>query len=486
MENLNNEQIDVESILNENELRALQAAAPRRRRIGCLTILAVILIISFFSFLLGGDSSDTPKESNEISAFEIPSSISNKIIVLDSDYPLELYVKVPGADEVTRQDISFVNSDDSVAKIKFSDYNSLFERLYILVTPVSSGTTTFYIQTANGKVKSEAITVKVNIDNKVQTPSQSTPETPPGPAKIEQIELPLLEDDYYDLMIGETADSYFDISGSGAISGSDFKFVSSDESIATITFDRYGSILDNLYFTITAKSVGTATLHVESKDGTVKSPAITVNVTKSKEVSYEIVDTYYNISTDFIGSSWIECFAIVENTGGLNLYLSPGSFDIEDTNGKLIDTAQMVSAFPQVIAPGERAVYHAVMIFDNGDINSKYVIVPKVNVTKSIVPLIRYKTYDVSLFEDSYGNINFIGRVTNHTDETESLCYVAIMLYNEQNKLIATEFTIISDDIAPGETASFSQILLFDNFGVDLSDVARYEIFAYSYQFQID
>ncbi len=57
-------------------------------------------------------------------------------------------------------------------------------------------------------------------------------------------------------------------------------FVSSDESVATITFDKKQS--DRLiYCYINAISEGTATVYVESKDGVIRSEEIVVTVTES-------------------------------------------------------------------------------------------------------------------------------------------------------------------------------------------------------------
>lgn len=60
----------------------------------------------------------------------------------------------------------------------------------------------------------------------------------------------------------------------------DIVFVSSDESVATITFDKKQS--DRLiYCYINAISEGTATVYVESTDGVIRSEEIVVTVTES-------------------------------------------------------------------------------------------------------------------------------------------------------------------------------------------------------------
>lgn len=303
---------------------------------------------------------------------------------------------------------------------------------------------------------------------------------------ITDFEFPSYTNFTIDISVGEEESGHFEVVGTDDFDLSEIEFVSSDESVAKIEFDKYSEWIGYIYYTITPISDGTATLYVQTKDGSVRSDEFTVNVTDPNNFSYEIVDTFYNIGTNSIGTLWIECFTIVENTGTSNIYLSSGSFDIELTSGKLVDTIKLVSVYPQVIAPGERAIYHESTTFDKGDLDTKYKIVPKIDVMRATVPMIRYEVSDVTLSEDRYGYINVVGRVTNHTEEEEGLCYVAIFLYNKQKEIIALDFTIISEDIAPGERASFENTFTQDSFGVDFDDVASYEIIAYSHQYQFN
>lgn len=285
------------------------------------------------------------------------------------------------------------------------------------------------------------------------------------------------------MTVGETEESYFIVNGDRDFSLDDIIFVSSDKSVAKIEFESQ-ALTTYIYYKITPLSEGTATLYVQTKDGAVKSDEISITVSDPNNFNYEIVDTYYNLASDSIGYLWIECYALVKNTGKTNIYLSSGKFDIEDKNGHLIDTIDYVDVYPQVIAPGETGVYYETTIFEKGNINGKYNVVFKIDAKKATVPLVRYKVSDVSFSEDQFGYINVTGRVKNTSNKSDSLCYIGIVLYDKNDKVIGVDFTIITDEIAPGELCSFEKTFLYDYFGVKLKDVSKYEIYAYPFQYQ--
>lgn len=314
---------------------------------------------------------------------------------------------------------------------------------------------------------------------------QGDDDTPYYNDEIAAIRFSSFTDFSVEIDVGDEETGYFEIIGDGDYHLSDIKLVSSDESIAKFEIDDYIEWVGYIYYKIIPVSDGTATLYVQSKDGSVRSKEITVNVTDPNNFSYEIVDTYYNIGTSSIGTVWIECYAIVENTGSTNLYLSSGSFDIEDKDGNLVDIITTSTVYPIVIAPGERAVYYENAIWSDHTDGKEYNIVPKVDIMRATVPHIRYEVSDVTLSEDKTGDITVIGRVTNHTEFEETLCWIAILFYNSDNELIAVDSCSTAEDLSPGGTASFKTSQLYDYFGVDLEDVAHYEIIAYPYQHQL-
>lgn len=83
--------------------------------------------------------------------------------------------------------------------------------------------------------------------------------------------------DEFEFEVGEDDRSYVKVEGTEDFSIDDIVFVSSDESVVTFEYDST-SLDTYLYFNITAVSPGTATVHVETADGKIKSEEIPVTV----------------------------------------------------------------------------------------------------------------------------------------------------------------------------------------------------------------
>lgn len=197
--------------------------------------------------------------------------------------------------------------------------------------------------------------------------------------------------------------------------------------------------------------------------------------------SYIIKDSYYKIYVNY-GMLTIKCFAMVENTGDTNLYLGTGEFDIEDENGHLLETIEFVSPHVQVIAPGEIGVYYSSTYFEKGDPQKQYNLIPKLDIKKATVPLIRYKLSDLSLTESYYGSVELLGKVQNTLDEPESLCYVSVICWDDLGNVIYADSSLILDDVMPGEWESFEVRV-----GVDsISQISEYKVYAYPFQYQFN
>ena len=187
-----------------------------------------------------------------------------------------------------------------------------------------------------------------------------------------------------------------------------------------------------------------------------EAPAETPDAPASTEPQYTIGKAQVKLWTNSIGSQWMQTIVPVTNTGKVNLYVDGGSFDMEGADGSLIGVQNYVSAFPQILAPGE-----------------------------ATVDLIRYDVTDVSVADREYGGINVIGRVTNNTGEDASLVYVAIALYDADGAVVDVVFTVLTDGLAAGAQMGFeaSSFSLPEN--VTAEQVADYSVWAYPMQMQI-
>lgn len=79
-----------------------------------------------------------------------------------------------------------------------------------------------------------------------------------------------------ELNVGESTNTYLTVDQEKEVSVDDMVFVSSDETVCTIEFDQTTGAF--IYFNVTAVAPGSASVHVETKDGTVKSADVPVIV----------------------------------------------------------------------------------------------------------------------------------------------------------------------------------------------------------------
>ena len=187
--------------------------------------------------------------------------------------------------------------------------------------------------------------------------------------------------------------------------------------------------------------------------------------------------------TNSIGTNWVQIICPVTNTGTKNLYLSAGTMDLEDAEGHLVDSESLVSVFPEVIKPGETAYYYEETTLDEG-MPMELNVLPHVKVKEAKVEPIRYETSEISVVNDDFTGIKITGRVENKTEEDGKLVYVTAFLYDADNTMIASAFTILTDDLAAGDKIGFSMSAFSIPDYITAESVDHCEVFAYPQQFQ--
>ncbi len=210
-------------------------------------------------------------------------------------------------------------------------------------------------------------------------------------------------------------------------------------------------------------------------------PQPTANV---KGEAYEVVYTKGTVYTNSIGTTWIQIIVQIENTGSEALYLKSSSVDLEDADGKLVDTKTYISAYPEVLLPGETAVLEEDTTLDSDPGVSELKVIPHLDIVKAKVECIRYTVSETSLSTDKYGELKMTGRVENNTAEAESMVYVVANLYDAEHHAIGQLFTILTNELKPGEKVGFSLSCLSAPDSLTEDSVASYEVFSFPVQFQ--
>lgn len=200
------------------------------------------------------------------------------------------------------------------------------------------------------------------------------------------------------------------------------------------------------------------------------------------QIAYEEVSSNITLWKNSIGTIWGGLAYEIKNTGSAPLYLSSKDFDIEDSNGKLIKVMKMVTAYPQIILPGENAVYYDATTLDNvTDANMTLSVVPHINPVVAKVEQYYYPISDVEIQNGSLG-IQAIGRVENNTDKEEKLLRIAVICRDESNKVLTVMFTFV--DVQAGEKAGFTVTALSLPEGVNADSVKSFQTYAYKDQIQ--
>jgi len=167
------------------------------------------------------------------------------------------------------------------------------------------------------------------------------------------------------------------------------------------------------------------------------------------------------------------------------LYLSSGAYDLEDANGALLHSGSMLSVYPQVIEPGEKAYYYEETTLDGvDDAGIEVNFLPRPDVAKAKVDNVRYPVTDVNLTDTDYFGIKATGRVENTSDETETMTKVVVILYNASDEPIGILFTYIMEDLAPGTKVGFEATAMSLPNDIIANSVVRFEAMAYPQQFQ--
>ena len=202
--------------------------------------------------------------------------------------------------------------------------------------------------------------------------------------------------------------------------------------------------------------------------------------TEAKKMSYEISDTSFNYYTDSIGK--VEYYGIVEitNTGECGIFLKDCVFDLEDDNGHLLQSDNIISTCPFVIAPGEKGYFYNMTGFidDSVSFDNGIKLVPNITLEEATGADDIYHDYEISdtdIREGSFGRPKVTGRITNDTSADENLARIYIIFYDADGKVLGISATYVTD-LTAGSTQSFESEAYFIDDNVNLDSIADYKV----------
>ena len=197
------------------------------------------------------------------------------------------------------------------------------------------------------------------------------------------------------------------------------------------------------------------------------------------KITFSSVNTYHSFGV------WAQAIVEIENTSSYDLFLKGGTCDLEDSEGNLV-ASKDISAYPQIIAPGEKGYYFDEYLIESLTEPIELKIIPRPQIVKSTTAHITYSVADINITDCPHNRIVVLGRVENTSGSKGSMVYVAITLFNEASEPIGLAYTVLTDNLTPGQKVGFETARLSLPDGITSDSIASYTAVAYPYQLQID
>lgn len=216
---------------------------------------------------------------------------------------------------------------------------------------------------------------------------------------------------------------------------------------------------------------------VPSTEESSSAPSKTEPPTTSFKVTDQRLNVYRNRAEEF----WGQVIAAVQNTGDAPIYLQDSTFHITDAEGKSLASDTTVSAYPQIVAPGETGYYYAETYLETESAEGLMLeFTPQVSV--SAQQAVAYTVENPDLQDSRYGGMGLRVTLSNSTaQDTRHYC-VAVLLFDAEGKLLGQFYDVPSVKVPAGGSAvlELSSYMLPDT--VTKAEIADYRILAYELQ----
>ena len=216
---------------------------------------------------------------------------------------------------------------------------------------------------------------------------------------------------------------------------------------------------------------------VPSTEESSSAPSKTEPPTASFKVTDQRLNVYRNRAEEF----WGQVIAVVQNTGDAPIYLQNSTFHITDAEGKSLASDTTVSAYPQIVAPGETGYYYAETYLETESAEGLMLeFTPQVSV--SAQQAVAYTVENPDLQDSRYDGMDLRVTLSNSTaQDTRHYC-VAVLLFDAEGKLLGQFYDVPSVKVPAGGSAvlELSSYMLPDT--VTKAEIADYRILAYELQ----
>ena len=205
-----------------------------------------------------------------------------------------------------------------------------------------------------------------------------------------------------------------------------------------------------------------------------------------KKFDYSASEPIFYTYTNSIGNIEYCFIQEIRNTGDRSIYLKGCNIDIEDESGHLIATEDFISNCPDVIRPGEIGYFYnslgATILNEAAKSANSLRCVPSVNIVESTDEPIEYEVSDTSLTKGNFNYPTVTGRVTNNTNEDDSLLYLNVIFYDVDGNVIAITGVNVQD-LTAGSTKGFECTSLTSG-KISYEDIGDYKVVARKAHYQ--
>ena len=203
--------------------------------------------------------------------------------------------------------------------------------------------------------------------------------------------------------------------------------------------------------------------------------------TEPATASFEVTDRRLNVYRNRAEEFWGQVITAVQNTGDAPIYLQDSTFRITDAEEKSLASDTTVSAYPQIVAPGETGYYYAETYLETESAEGLMLeFTPQVSV--SAQQAVAYTVENPDLQDSRYGGMELRVTLSNSTaQDTRHYC-VAVLLFDAEGKLLGQFYDVPSVKVPAGGAAGLelSSYMLPDT--VTKAEIADYRILAYELQ----
>lgn len=201
--------------------------------------------------------------------------------------------------------------------------------------------------------------------------------------------------------------------------------------------------------------------------------------TEPYNVTYTSVWTAINTS----GMVMTYVMAEVENTSDQTLYFAAATYDLEDSEGKLVYSEDSADFWPQFLQPGEKGYVYTANCVHGVNAGEKLNVNLRLYFEWQTAAIRRFPVSEFSMEDDGYGDVRIKGRVTNELENDQGWIDIAAIAFDKDEKPICVLEAEVREPVKPGDTIGFTGGGALPA-NLKYSDIASYKVYAFCGAFQ--